>query len=60
MSEVYLLKEIIEISKMKRSFNKTAKILLVQCRIVNDYTMGEINEENYNNLEYFYKKLLTK
>lgn len=60
MESIYLIKRIIKTSKIENSFNKSIQMLLLDYRISHDYIMEEITEDDYKNLKYFYKKLLTK
>lgn len=56
---VYLLKKIIKLKKEAKKTNNGMNITTMQWRLNHDVSMGYISQIDYDNLEYFYKKLLT-
>lgn len=56
---IFLLKRIIELSKTYKSLPTKINILKLKLLLNHHKLMGYINIEDYKNLIYFYKKLLT-
>ena len=54
-----LLRKIIKVKKMPFEQKAIAKYKL-DCLIEHHYKLNYINKEDYKNLKYFFKKLLTK
>ena len=59
MTEIRILKKVVKIKRMKKGIRKRILKELTSYELLFRYLIGEMEEKNFKNIEYFLKKVLT-
>ena len=59
MTEIRILKKVAKIKRMKKGIRKRILKELTSYELLFRYLIGEMEEKNFKNIEYFLKKVLT-
>lgn len=59
MTEVRILKKVAKIKRMKKGIKRKILKELTSYELLFHYLIGEMEEKNFKNIEYFLKKVLT-